>query len=45
MTVNGGALTITSARRSDRGKYKVRAENEEGKTNMKFVLDVQYAPR
>ncbi len=41
----GGVLNISEARREDAGKYKVRAENEEGKATFKFILDVQYAPK
>ena len=40
-----GLLNVSEARREDAGKYKVKASNSEGKTNMKFKLDVQYAPR
>ena len=40
-----GALNITSARKEDRGKYKVKASNEEGKTVHKFMLEVHYQPR
>ena len=39
-----GTLNVKMARREDAGMYKVRASNSEGKTNLKFKLDVQYAP-
>ena len=39
-----GTLNVKMARRDDAGMYKVRASNSEGKTNLKFKLDVQYAP-
>jgi len=45
LVANGGKLTVTNARRTDRGKYKVRASNAEGKASAKFILDVQYGPR
>lgn len=45
LIADGGRLNVTGARRGDRGKYKVRATNEEGKTTVKFRIDVQYAPR
>ena len=40
-----GSLNVSLARRDDAGKYKVKASNSEGKTTLKFKLDVQYAPR
>ena len=40
-----GLLNVTDAQRGDHGKYKVRAANAEGKTTMKFKLDVHYRPR
>ena len=40
-----GKLNVTLAKREDAGKYKVKASNSEGKTTIKFNLDVQYAPR
>lgn len=44
MTAVAGALNVTAARRGDRGRYKVRASNSEGKTTIKFRIDVQYGP-
>ena len=41
----GGTLNVTSAQRTDKGKYKVKATNEEGSSKMKFRLDVQYGPK
>jgi len=40
-----GKLNVSSARREDAGKYKVKATNSEGKTTLKFSLVVLYAPR
>jgi len=40
-----GKLNVTLAKREDAGKYKIKASNSEGKTTIKFILDVQYAPR
>ena len=40
-----GKLNVTFAKREDAGKYKIRASNEEGKTTIKFKLDVLYEPR
>ena len=45
LVADGGKLNVSLARREDHGKYKVRASNSEGKTTMKFKLDVQYEPR
>jgi hypothetical protein len=40
-----GKLNVTLAKREDAGKYKVKASNSEGKTTIKFALDVLYGPR
>lgn len=45
LVANGGTLNISSAKRMDAGKYKVRGSNDEGKTTFKFKLDVLYEPR
>ena len=42
---NGGIQNITYAKREHAGKFKLRATNAEGKTVIKFKLEVQYAPR
>lgn len=42
---DGGVLNLTSARRSDAGRYKVKASNSEGKATVKFRIDVLYGPR
>ena len=45
VALSNGQLNISSVRREDAGAYKVKAENSEGKTKIKFKLNVLYAPR
>ena len=45
VALSNGRLNVTDARREDAGVYKVKAENSEGKSKMKFKLNVLYAPR
>ena len=45
VALSNGQLNISNVRREDAGAYKVKAENSEGKTKIKFKLNVLYAPR
>ena len=45
VALSNGRLNVTDVRREDAGMYKVRAKNSEGKTNIWFKLNVEYAPR
>jgi hypothetical protein len=45
VALSNGRLNISNVRREDAGAYKVKAENSEGKTKIKFKLNVLYAPR
>lgn len=45
IALSNGKLNVTLAKREDAGKYKVKASNSEGKTTIKFILDVHYPPR
>ena len=45
VALSNGRLNISNVRREDAGAYKVKAENSEGKTKIKFNLNVLYAPR
>ena len=39
-TLEGGTINITAARRSDSGKYKVKAVNSEGENSLNLEVDV-----
>ena len=45
VALSKGRLNVTDARREDAGVYKVIAKNSEGTTEMKFKINVLYAPR